>query len=288
MLTVDEFESVFRSADKRPFTLAKPTVSRILVVTDLEEEPLARYDAAARKLLEPLLTEAAEDRTWMARGAGSFTGVEGVLRLVEETQPDLVVTYRNLNSDAWRWSYSLGVYLNALTRGTTLPVLVTPSPHASPDLRWQDNRTDSVMVVTDHLTGDDPLVNWGVVLARSGGKLWLTHVEHDESFARFVDAISKVPEVDTETARKEIWEQLLKEPRDYIASAVKVLQEAGEAVDVHPVVTTGHRVADYRRLVADHEVDVLVFPTLEEDRIALGGVAYSLAVELVDTPLLMV
>ena len=35
-------------------------------------------------------------------------------------------------------------------------------------------------------------------------------------------------------------------------------------------------------------VDVLVFPSLEEDRLALHGIAYSLAVELVTTPLLMI
>ena len=35
-------------------------------------------------------------------------------------------------------------------------------------------------------------------------------------------------------------------------------------------------------------MDLVVFPALEEDRIALHGAAYSLAVELVNTPLLMV
>jgi hypothetical protein len=47
-------------------------------------------------------------------------------------------------------------------------------------------------------------------------------------------------------------------------------------------------VKDYRATIDAQAVDLLVFPTLEEDRIALSGVAYSLALSVVDTPILMV
>jgi len=71
-------------------------------------------------------------------------------------------------------------------------------------------------------------------------------------------------------------------------TAQSALAKAGEKLSVREHVLRGHRVADYRAIIEEHEVDLVVFPTLEEDRIALHGVAYSLAVELVETPLLMV
>ena len=286
MLNVDEFESVFRAAAKERFRFAPPEVATLLVVTDLEGEDEEVFLDATRLLLEPLVE--GRDVAWEVRGAGAWEGVEGVLGLVDEVRPDLVVTYRNLRSDAWKYSYSLGVYLNALTRATPLPVFVTPHPRAFPALGWKESRTDSVMVINDALTGDDALVNWGCALTRSGGTLHLTHVEHDEIFARYIAAIAKVPEIDTETARERLMEQLLREPKDYIERAAAALAEAGVRVDVASHVFRGHRVSDYRLIAEQHDVDVLVFPSLEEDRLALHGIAYSLAVELVTTPLLMI
>lgn len=284
MLNVDEFESVFRAADKKTFKLDKPDVQRILVISDLEDTELDDYVDAAKRLLVALPTEP----EWIAKPGSSWSGVEGVLRLVEDHNPDLVVTYRNMNSDAWKWAYSLGVYLNALTRGTTVPVCVTPNPRAHPAMNWQHSRTDSVMVVNESLVGDDALINWGVAITRSEGTLHLTHMENDEIFERYIDAISKIPEIDTDTARETILDFLLREPKLYIETARKALEAAGITLDIAEHITTGHRVSSYRELVDEHEVDVLVFPTLEEDRIALHGVAYSLSVELVTTPVLMV
>lgn len=283
MLNVDEFESAFRAADKVSFRYVPPTVRRVLAIGDLTGTELDDWVDAGRRLLAALDPEV----PWVVHGAGAWSGVEGILRLVEETSPDLIVSYRNLNSDAWRWAYSLGVYLNALTRGTTVPVVVTPNPRAYPAMSWQHSRTDSVMVVGDSLTGADALVSWGASLTRPGGKLHLAHLEHDEVFARYMRAISKIPEIDTETARQTLMAQLLKEPTEYIESAIERLTEAGLGLEVLKHVRMGHRVRDYEALVEEHEVDLLVFPTLEEDHLALHGVAYSLAVELVSTPLLM-
>jgi len=288
MLNVDEFESVFRAADKKKFAFAPPDVSRVLVVTDLEGDALDEYVSASKALLQPIAAASSEPPAWDVKGAGSWSGVEGVLRLVEEGDYDTVVTYRNLNSDAWQWAYSLGIYLNALTRGTELPVFVTPNPRAYPSMEWRHNRTDSVMAINDSLVGDDMLVSWAARATRDGGKLHLTHMEHDEIFERYITAISKIPEIDTDTARETLLQQLLREPREWIATARAVLAEAGEDLSVVEHVLRGHRVADYRAIIEAHEVDLVVFPTLEEDRIALHGVAYSLAVELVQTPLLMV
>ena len=280
MLNVDEFESVFRAADKKLFRLAPPTISRVLVVHDLSEP--AAFANASRALLSRL-PDSAE---WSSLSASDWDGVEGLLSAVEDAAPDLLVAYRNLNSDAHRFNFSLGVYLNALTRATSLPVVVTPHPLQRDPSRWARTPTH-VMVVEDHLTGDDALINWGAALVGEGGALHLAHVENDRHFERLMTAISKVPEIDTDVARERILEQLLREPRDYIATCKAALAEAGAKADVREHVVMAHRVADYRALVEREGVDLLAFPALEEDTIALDGSAYSLAVELVETPILM-
>lgn len=286
MLNVDEFESVFRAADKPRFVLEKPTIERVLVVHDLAADPAARYLDAVKKLLAPVVKEGSCE--WILPPVGSWTGVAGVLSVLEGSAPDLVVSYRNLHSDAWQHAYSLGVYLNALTRGSKLPILVTPSPRRDPKSSFQDNGTDSVMVLEEHLTGADALISWGVKLLRDSGTLHLAHVENDAQFERFITAISKVREIDTDVARETILEQLLREPRDYIATVRSALAEAGESLTVQDHVFMAHRLRDYRNVVAEHDVDILVFRALEEDCLALHGNSYSLAVDLVDTPLLMV
>ncbi len=49
----------------------------------------------------------------------------------------------------------------------------------------------------------------------------------------------------------------------------------------------GHHVTQYLELVESHEIDLLVLNTKDEDHSAMHGLAYPLAVELRDTPLLM-
>ena len=49
----------------------------------------------------------------------------------------------------------------------------------------------------------------------------------------------------------------------------------------------GHRLTDYVSLIEKHEIDLLVFHTQQQEDLALGGKAYSLAVQLRDVPVLM-
>ena len=49
----------------------------------------------------------------------------------------------------------------------------------------------------------------------------------------------------------------------------------------------GHHLFEYRRLIEQHEVDLLVLNTKDEDQLAMHGIAYALAVELRQIPLLM-
>lgn len=286
MLRLDEFESLFRAADKATFTLRLPSLDHVLLVTDLDAPGAERLEEALRQWFGPLDTEL----RWTRWHAEDLQGVERLLARVRGLgdDVDLVVTYRNLESDAWCWNYSLGAYLGALLRASELPVLIVPHPRRYPALPWREAGLDDVTVLADSLMGRHELVGWGVRMCARDARLHLAHVEDDAVFARYMDAIGRIPAIDTDETRAALSERLLEDARDYIASCARVLSEARADLEVRPQVRWGHRVADFRALVEETAADLLVLPTLEADHMALHGAAYTLAVELVDTMLLMV
>ena len=56
---------------------------------------------------------------------------------------------------------------------------------------------------------------------------------------------------------------------------------------VEHLVVFGSHLSEYKRLIEEHEVDLLVLNTKDEDQLAMHGMAYALAVELRQIPLLM-
>jgi hypothetical protein len=52
-------------------------------------------------------------------------------------------------------------------------------------------------------------------------------------------------------------------------------------------VRTGHRLQAFKDLIAEHELDLLVMNTKDEDQLAMHGLAYPLAIEIRSIPLLM-
>lgn len=284
MTKVDQFESIFRSADKVTLHYDPPKIGSVLLVTDLEQYDADRLLGEVRTFLGVL----DGDVTWTAVNGASFSGVTDLLTVVEKHRPDLICTYRHLHTDGWRHGFTLGDHTEVLTQATPTPVLVLPHPERRRD---ESNRpmkdTDSVMAITDHLTGDDRLVSWAAAFTQSGGTLRLTHVEDEAAVDRFLDAVSKIPEIDTDTARRTVHAQVVKEPTDFIESCRSVLETKCPAITIEPIVTLGHRLRDHVDLIKAHQVDLVVFNTKDEDQMAMHGLAYPLAVELRDTPLLM-
>ena len=284
MTNVDQFESVFRSADKPVFHPADSEIDSVLVVSDLASQAAERFTQSVRRFLQGLLDEPIE---WQTLDGGEFSSQGELLQKVEAAGPQLVCTYRNLHSDGWRWPHSLGEYLDVLTQVADAPVLVCPHPEEMDPDEFADYGTDRVMAVTDHIAGDDRLVNWAVKITEAEGQLLLTHVEDERDYDRMIDVISKIPSIDTDIARRTIKPQLLKEPHDYIRSCSERLAKSGVRVTVQEVVTMCHRLDDYKRLVEDHKVDVLVLNTRDDDQQAMHGHAYPLAVEMRRIPMLL-
>ena len=51
---------------------------------------------------------------------------------------------------------------------------------------------------------------------------------------------------------------------------------------------TPEKEADYKKLIEQHEVDLLLLHTKDEDQLAMHGLAYPVTVELRDIPLLLI
>jgi len=283
MTKVDQFESVFRAAARTPFQYEEIRVGSVLVVTDLEADPARAFGDRAHAFLSVL--DRGENVRWRTVHGGEYASVPELLELVEEERPGLICTYRHLHSESWRWPYTLGEYIDVLTQATTTPVLVLPHPRQPPD-RGVTN-TDVVMAMTDDLVGDHRLVSWAARFTDAGGRLILADVEDQATFERFMDAIAKIPSIDTETARAEVMDRLLREAHDYARSCATALRTAGLPFEVEEVTRTGHHLAEYRRLVDEHDADLLVMNTKDDDQLAMHGLAYPLAIEVRSIPLLL-
>ena len=285
MSTVDQFESVFRAAAKTNYVHEKHPLAKVLLVTDMEKAEATLYLQTVRKFLEGILPETQTD--WMLVSKDGFENVKDLLDKVEEHQPDLVISYRNLRSDAWRWPYSLGEHLDVLTQVTTTPVLVLPHPDREDATGFLDRPLQTVMAVSGHLCGEGTLVGYSSAFTPSGGKLILSHVEDELTLDRYLDAIEKIPELDSEVARETILSRLLNDAKDFSESAREALRETDLDITVECHAKVGRRLEDYRKLIEDEHVDLLVMHAKEDDQMAMHGMAHPLAVELRTVPLLL-
>jgi hypothetical protein len=284
MTTIDQFESVFKAAAKTVYAYEPVHFQSVLIVSDLEDDYQAKlFGDRVRSFLTVLEETGIE---WKTAKASESQTVGALLELVEQHRPDLICTYRNLHTGAWRWPFSLGDHLDVLTQVTTTPVLVLPRPEELERVERTGEDTNAVMAVTGQLAGDHHLVNYAVKFTRTEGKVLLSHVENQAVFDRYAEVISKIPSIGTDQA-DEILEQLLKEPRDYFSSVQTELQEHDVSLQVENLVTLGSHVADYKRLLEEHQVDLLVLNTKDDQQMAMHGLAYALAVELRHIPLLM-
>lgn len=282
MTNIDQFESVFKAADKPAFAPESVAIRSILAITTLEPEAAQAFADQARAFLA---TAAGGELELSLVCDADFVEVSELLERVEQTSPDVICTYRNLKRPARDYPYSLGVFVDVLTQATDVPVLLLPAPHAEQAASLDPPQR--VMAITDHLAGDHHLVSFAAQLTSAEGDLWLAHVEDQVAFERMIQTIAKIPTIDTDSARETILEQLLKEPQDYIESCRKVLGESATHLKVHESVSLGHHLNDYKRLVEENQVELVVMNTKDEDQLAMHGLAYPLTVELRTTPLLL-
>ena len=287
MSQIDEFESAFKSADKPVFKFEPTTINKALLILDADETTASVFIDRANSYLDGIEATPDSNSVEMVT-SDQFSSVGGLLEQVKKHDPDLICTYRNLRAPATEYPYSLGVYIDVLTQATALPILLLPRPEWLNESTEYPSKPDSVLAITDHLAGDSFLVNYATRFVTKDGKLTLVHVEDQQTFERYIATIGKIPDLDTDLAREAIMQQLLKQATDYIESCKQGIVAAELPIEVDSVVTCGHRLADYRKLLNERQVDLLVMNTKDEDQLAMHGLAYPLSVEFRKTPMLLI
>lgn len=285
MLSIDQFESAFRAAARSQYQHRTLKLGKVLVITDLDAEQAQRYAQRAAPFL---------GGRGLAPAMVPVTGAQSqdlgdLIALVKDEAPDLIVTYRCLHSAAWKWPYTIGDHIEVLTQVTDAPVLLLPRIDTGDADQEPLRPPEVVMAMTDHLVGDAQLVQWAAGLTPPGKWLVLAHVEDEGAFNRYMDLISKVPDVDTEVAQREIRERLFKEVRAWIRHCRTVLRETlgQKAPRIEEAILLGHRLKTYRELVERREAQLLVLNTKDDDQLAIHGMAYPLMIELRRVPLLL-
>ncbi len=282
MTTLDRFESLFRSAAKEQHEFEEYTITRAALVTDGDDESARGIIAEIERVFARLAGV-----EWTVLSAGAYGDPSELMARIQEASPDLLCSYRNLHTRAKEWPYSLGSYLDVMAQVTPMPVLVLPQPTLGGVFDPPLGKVDDVLVVTDHISGSGELVNVAARMVSPGGKLVLAHIEDDATFDRYARIMSMVPGIDTEPTVAALKERLLREARDYIESCSEAL-EGSPVGEVIEDVRMGHRVSDVRAMLDEHEVDLVVFSVKDDAQLAMHGLAYPLAIELRDVPVLMV
>ncbi len=285
MSTVDQFESVFKAAAKTTYMHETPSLGKVLLVTDMEESDGALYLNSVRQYFEKTLLP--DETKWEVLSKNEFQTVKDLLGKVEEHRPDILITYRNLRSESWRWPYSLGEHLDVLTQVTTTPVLVLPHPDRDDASEFLSKTPENVMAVSGHMCGEGTLIKYASAFTPKGGKLLLSHIEDKVTLDRYLDAIEKIPDIDSEVARETLLARLLNDAKDFSESAREGLKQAGLDISVECMAQLGSRLEDYRKLIEEGQVDLLVMHAKEDDQLAMHGMAHPLAVELRAVPILL-
>jgi len=281
-MQLDQFESRFRKASKELFNYQEVHYRKVLLVTDLEE-------AKARELLaivRPTVTGADPDAEWNFATKDAFQTVSQLLKIIDQAQPDLIVVYRHIGYLDAPEQYTLGIFVDVLTQATIIPILMIPEPSAE-GFADKLSGMDRVIVVTDHLQGDFRLIDRALPFANKTGRLQLLHVEDQSVFDRYMEAVEKIEDIHTTAARDGLLEVLLGEPKDFIESVQESIAEALPELEVEAIVRLGQPLSYCGLLIKEHAAGLIVANTKDDGQLAMRGMAYALAVEFQDTPMLL-
>jgi hypothetical protein len=279
---IDEFESIFKRSEKVKYEYQELKINSVLLISDQNESSVSELKNQAQKFLPSINS----NTNWNTVTGEQFSNVGDLLRLLQEHSPDMVITYRHLQEESLIPQHSLGVYVDVLTQVIQIPILLLPGTAQKPK-SLDEMSCQRVMIVTDHIRGDSNLINYGVKLCTEQGTVWLCHIEDDLIFQRYLNAISRIPEIETQQAEELIQNRLLDDASEFIDSCIQDLSIRRPDLTYQSSVGLGHHLKIYRDLVNQQNINLLIFNTKDEDQLAMHGLGYSMSIEFTDRPLLL-
>lgn len=287
MSQVDQFESAFRSAIRPVYEPQSVRLAKILLVTDLPESETVEL-ASALKPYFNRLSAVPSATEWQHLPQGSVDSTAQLLKQVETIQPDLICTYRNLNTDDWRYQKSIGSRLDTLISHSKPPILIIPHPESGHADEHALRQSKIVLAITDHLSVEQQLIDYATAFLEQDGELVLTHLEDEHDFNRYLDAISKIETIDTDLAARELAVQLLKEPKAFVVSCRDRLGKLRPDITVTDVVKFAPNIDCFRDLVREKTADLLVLHGFDHREPGIHGLAHVLINETRQIPILVI
>ena len=284
MSDLGAFESTFRRALRNNFEYSETNIRRVLIITDKNSSDSAQFIKDIHRFLAN--TYSIQGYEALTLEGSDFAPWPVLKKKILDLEPDLIVSYRLLWVTGIRAQKSLGSYIDLLSQDTDIPVLVMPHPglHSIEKILAEPG---GVMVATEHGWDDHRQVNYALEFAQRGQPLILVHIEDEDTFEYYMDAVEKIPAIDTQLARDLIKEQLLAGPTHYAESIMEYIKENGLGIELVIHNKFGHLITAYHRLMEKHMTDLLITNTKDDTQLAMHSIGYSLAVEFRETPILL-
>ena len=277
MLKLDHFASVFRAADKDIISIPKYTLSKVLLVTDVSHEKSIeiwkRWEALFFQNVEVTILHGEESKD-----------ISLITQKVDASRCDLIISYRCLHSENWQYPHAIGSYVEVITQLTSTPVLLMP--HILEDTQ-EYAPPESIILISDDLTKEAELLGWACSFRGHKSRYTLVELENLAHFNRMLDAIAKIPQIDTEIAQEKIMSQLQKDSQEWVERSQALLEEWDRSPSLSRTQIAQSCMSSCVELVEKEKAELIVLNTKDEDQLAIHGLVYPFMVQFRHIPLLL-
>lgn len=265
--TLDIFESVFKRSVKKQYDYEDFQLHKILIVgnsdhLDKLSSFISKYGTGCQSF------EYNSNFTWRELKSD-----------IEKMQPDLILIQRQLGISNTDLTFSIGPVLESITQEVNIPVLVLP-------YEFQDLKIETIGIGFDHQIDNSYLVNKGLLLSKYLKNLELIHIEDETIFNYYLDAIAKIPGINTEFAETNIKETILNLSGDFFRNVASKLENDKVITGIH--CQFGETVQCYHDIIKDRKIDLLVFEAEDESKMAMHSLGHSLTIQFPNVATLLV
>jgi hypothetical protein len=277
MLKMDHFASIFRAADKELLLISEVLLSKVVLVTDVSrEESLEiweRWKGILPNDVELVLFDQETSRS-----------LSNLVQRIDTLGCDLIITYRCLHSDAWKYPFAIGSHVEVLTQVSSCPVLLMPDPREN-----MDPFTDAslIMLMSGDLSQEGELVGLACGIRGKEAEIILTQLEDNFAMKRLLSLISKIPQIDTDVAERAIFERIEREAEEWVNRCSDLLSQRENPPKITHMLLHEPTIEDCVQLMRNTKPDMLVINTKDDEQLAIHGLAYPLMVQFRNLPLLL-
>jgi len=265
--TLDIFESVFKRSVKQQYGYEHFKLGKILIIGNSDH---------LDKLTTFISKYSTECHSFEYNSNFNWSKLKSY---IEKGQPDLILIQRQLGIYNKDLTFSVGPILESITQQSKVPVLVLPH-------EFEELKIETIGIGFDHQIDNSYLVNKGLLMRKYIKNLELIHVEDQTMFNYYLDAISKIPGINTEYAETNIKETILNLSGDFFRDVASKLENDNIKVGIH--CQLGETVQCYHELIKNRNIDLLVFEAEDESKMAMHSLGHSLTIQFPKVATLLV